>query len=332
MSEKSLENNTPFKLPKLPIRPMELDKTYQVKEIPIADIISGVHEDQSTVLPEAIVAYFDILGFSGKSNAADLKRTLADFAGPWVEPARTFKHVRFNIFSDCAFVAAPIEKAADLLSSIRYAFLQWTADGILVRGGIGLGTYTQNRSVVHDIATENLFWSYFSGSAVVEANKYESMGKGALLFSSNACADFLARKFAEPVFTFGHHKIIGWSDDEDTLSNFMGVSLLRLIKILSTNDFNCHPAVVHLIANIRYSLAATDKDLMWLYILGVLSLPNLEPVAKKRALQMLQITDLDIFTTFKESIEIFLKNKQLIKYWTLLADFDSSISGSIFSK
>jgi hypothetical protein len=103
--------------------------------------------------------------------------TLADFAGALFRLAEEFKHIRFHIFSDCAFLATSIEYAADLLSAVRYSFTQWISDSILVRGGLAIGSYKENRSGVQDFAPKNFSWSFFAGSGVVEAVRLEGAGR-----------------------------------------------------------------------------------------------------------------------------------------------------------
>jgi hypothetical protein len=116
------------------------------------------------------------LFFNTIINNHYIQATLADFAGALLTPAETYEAIRFKIFSDCAFLAAPIEKIGELISAIRYAFEQWTFDGIFVRGGIALGSYTEYRSLIK--FPKNFEWSFFAGPAVVEAVKCERLGTG----------------------------------------------------------------------------------------------------------------------------------------------------------
>ncbi len=90
-----------------------------------------------------MVAYIDILGFSQKKNVEEIRYSLLDFSGPLIIAAKHYNEIRVNVFSDCAFIASPLDKANDLLSSLRYAFKQWISDGVLVRGGIARGTYEE---------------------------------------------------------------------------------------------------------------------------------------------------------------------------------------------
>ena len=125
-----------------PIRPMGLPKDVEVKLIPVSEIESAIMPEKAIEFKEGIVCYLDIMGFSKKQTNEDLEMTLADFAGALVRPAEQFIHIRFHIFSDCAFLAASIENAKDLLSAVRYAFTQWISDSILVRGGLAIGSYS----------------------------------------------------------------------------------------------------------------------------------------------------------------------------------------------
>ena len=214
--------------------------------------------------------------------------TLSDFAGALVSPAEQFPDIRFNIFSDCAFLAAPLDKASDVLSAVRYAFTQWISDAILVRGGIAIGNYTENRSGVQDIAPKNFTWSFFAGSGVAEAVRLEGSGKGALLYSSDRCAYHFNKTFCEPIFAIGTSRIIGWTKEFRYLYWFIGNSLLRLVKILSTENGESHPAVTQYLTNIKYSLIAGERDTVWIFIMSLLSIPNLNSTARKKRIKITQ--------------------------------------------
>lgn len=171
----------------------------KVKRIPISEIDLSLVK--SIDIPKAAVAYFDILGFSNKKDAKDIEFTLLDFYGPLAVSAKMNEKIRFNVFSDCAFLATSIDNAAELLSAIRLCFKEWIADGILVRGGIALGGYREISGVAHDATLPNLIGNSFSGSAVVEAVKLEGSGTGALLFCDKECAKFYQEKHSERIFT-----------------------------------------------------------------------------------------------------------------------------------
>jgi hypothetical protein len=274
---------------KLPIRPWHEHPTEHF--IKLSEIVQrGADKRQTIKFPESVTAYLDVLGFSHKKNAKDMEMVLLDFAGPLVNVADTFRNIRFNIFSDCAFLSSSIENAALLLSAIRYAFTQWAADSILVRGGIALGTYKEIHGTLDEIAPRNLFGSYFAGSAVTEAVRLEDSGTGALLFASNECAEFYRKEYGEPLFYRPNARVIGWSDNGGTLYWFVGVSLLRLLKILSTKDGLRHSATPHLLSNINYSLEAANGSIR-LEVLGILSLPKLNQKAKEAAIGLLGIKE-----------------------------------------
>ena len=123
---------------------MKMPENAKIISIPISQL--GPDYEKSLEFAEASVAYFDVMGFKTKNNKEEIEWTLADFSGALITPARTYEAIRFKIFSDCAFLAAPIEKITELISAIRYSFERWTFDGIFVRGGIALGSYTEYRS------------------------------------------------------------------------------------------------------------------------------------------------------------------------------------------
>ncbi|UCC58847.1 MAG: hypothetical protein JSW14_02805 [Candidatus Bathyarchaeum sp.] len=181
---------------KLKIQPMKIQpikRAGQIIEIPANKI--KIPNTRIIDMPEAVVGYFDVLGFSRKKSVDDFETTLQDFLAPLAIASTSYPDIRFNVFTDCAFLAAPIEKAEELLASIRYAFTQWISDGILVRGGIAIGQYIENQSVALQMASKNFSGNIFAGSGVVDAVKLESSGCGALLFTNEKCGKFYRQKF-----------------------------------------------------------------------------------------------------------------------------------------
>lgn len=311
---------------KLPIRPWQLPSNGIIKRD--ASQISRLAVPEQTIeFQEAITAYLDVLGFSHKKSAKDMEMVLQDFAAPLVISANFFRNIRVNIFSDCAFVTTSIENAAPLLSLIRYAFTQWTADSILVRGGIALGSYKEIHGTLNEIAPRNLFGSFFAGSAVTEAVRLEGSGTGALLFASNECAEFYREKYTEPPFYRPGARVIGWSDRAETLYWFVGVSLLRLLKVLSTEDGLRHSATPHLLSNVRYSLEASNEAIK-LVVLAILSWSKLNQKAKEEAVGLLGIKGQD-FERYKKHIDEWLSDEKAIKSLVTFANFDSGIPGSL---
>ena len=307
---------------RLPIRPLKIPG--KIKKVPVSKLIWKISE-KSIEIPEAVVAYLDILGFAKKKNAEDMDSSLSDFTGPLVLAARRNPEVRFNVFSDCAFVSASRENSADLLSAIRFAFTQWVADGIPVRGGIALGSYRETYTPALDIKPKNFIGNLFSGSAVTAAVKLEDSGRGALLFTNEECAKFYAEKHGEPIFLLNSHRIIGWSDQDRVLYWFVGISLLQLLKILSVKDGAKDPRAEILLNNLKYSSVATDSSLPGFLVLAILSLPTIDPKARKRAIDLLEIKDPDDFVPYRELISEWLELKDRIKFLRALADLDSSI-------
>lgn len=312
---------------KLPIRPWDERSTKAGIKDPLHAISWDEEKKQTIELPESVTAYLDVLGFSLKKEAKDMEMVLLDFAGPLVVVANTFGNIRFNIFSDCAFVSTSIENAAQLLSSIRWAFKEWTADSILVRGGIALGSYKEIHGTLDEITPRNLFGSIFAGSAVTEAVRLESSGTGALLFASNECAEFYKSEYGEPLFYRPNARVIGWSDNAGTLYWFVGVSLLRLLKILSTEDGLRHSATPHLLSNVNYALEAANAKIK-LEVLGILSWSKLDLKAKEAAVGLLGIKDQD-FRRVQKYIDEWLSDEEAIKLLIRFANFDSGVPGSL---
>jgi len=310
-------------LKKLPIRPMKI--LGKIKKIPISKIMPGTIPEKTIEIPEAVVAYLDVLGFSEKKNDKDIELTLLDFSGPIALSAIHYPEVRFNVFSDCAFIAASVEHGADLLSAIRFAFTQWIGDGILVRGGIARGTYKETYTVALEMTSKNFIGSLFLGSAVTAAVKIEGVGPGALLFTNEECAEFYNKQYGEPIFSLKDYKIIGWSDEDSSLYWFTGISFLRLLRLLSLKDGTKNLVTKKLLNNIKYSFNATDSPLPRFLVLAILSSPFITPEVRGKALGLLKIKDPDDFVPFKDVIDKWLSDKDKIKLLKFLADMDSSI-------
>ncbi|MFZ2447567.1 MAG: hypothetical protein WAW37_14525 [Syntrophobacteraceae bacterium] len=310
---------------KRPVAPMKLEG--RIMEVPIENIRSG--KIPGTFFSEAIVAYFDVLGFSEKKDDEDIELCLLDFLAPLAVAAERYPNVRFNVFSDCAFVAASIESASDLLSAVRFAFLQWSADGILVRGGLSSGTYTENSSSALTLAAplKNFVGNIFSGSGVTGAVKLEAAGAGALLFTDEKCAVFYHKRYGEHIFSLDSHRIIGWhAGDNSSLFWFAGISFLRLLRLLSFTNGKTHPVAQKLLNNLKYSFASETLPHSWSLVLALLSSATLTPEVRTTVLDLLGIVESDNFDKFKEVIDI-LQSKPEMELLRILADADSSISG-----
>jgi len=314
---------------KHPIRPMELYGVTKPKMIPISEIKLGIKVDFE--VSEAVVAYFDILGFSEKKNDEEIEACLADFSASLILSARQNPNIRFNIFSDCAFLSAKIADAANLLSAIRFAFLNWIADGILVRGGISVGSYKEIRTAAQDMPSRNVISSLFSGSGVTKAVRLEN-GPGALLFVDETCRDLYISQYGEPIFALDNHTIIGWSDERQPLYQFAALSLIRLLKLLALKDDKYCLIKEKLLNNIRYSNVAVGDRLFLLSLsIPILSLPVITSEIRNDALRLLGIES-DYFEycrkNLTKSCDAWLdkaENKMLLA----LADMDSSIPRSL---
>ena len=309
---------------KLQIQPFQIQGI--TKKIPISKIKSGKNKDKSISISDSIVAYIDILGFSDKKDDKDIEMCLLDFSGPLTLSASHFPNVRFNVFSDCAFVATDIEYASDLLSAIRFAFSQWISDGLLVRGGVAIGSYNETQSFAQDIAPRNYIGSLFAGSAVTTAVKLEGMGDGAFLFTNEKCAEFYYEKFNETIFSTKNNIYIGWSDKDSTLYWFTGISFLRLISILSLKGKKRDSVIEKLLNNIMYVLCATDSYIPWFLILAILSSTTITSEVRKKAIELLEIKDPEDFIPFEKLIDEWLIDSKKLDILKSLADSDSSIS------
>ena len=231
----------------------------------------------------------------------------------------------FNVFSDCAFIAANIENASDLLSAIKFAFKQWISDGILVRGGISIGSYNETQTSAQIIAPENYIGSLFSGSAVTAAVKLEGSGNGAFLFTNDKCAEYYYKNYKEPIFNIENNIFIGWSDEDLTLYCFTGISFLRLIKLLSSKNKGRNSVRNKLLNNIKYTFTATDSLYPRFLILAILSSSIITSKVREKAIRLLEINDPDDFIPFENLIDKWLSDSNELDILKFLADSDSSI-------
>ena len=216
------------KSPKLPIKAIELGG--EIKTGKISEIKSG--KRPTVVIKNAIVVYVDILGFSKKTKVKDIENTLLDFGGSLSIASDIFKKIRFNVFSDNAFLATSQENAKELISVLRFVFQRWTSNSMLIRGGIAIGEYREFSSVAMQSTSSNFIGNHFAGTAVIKAVELEKNHEGAFIFTDKKCAEFISKRLNEPIFTNNDKKFIGWSDNDYTLFQFTAISLFRLLKLL----------------------------------------------------------------------------------------------------
>lgn len=307
---------------KLKIPPLEIPG--KIVEIPISKIKSNKDLEKSFSIQKGIVAYIDVMGFSDKSDDEDIETCLLDFSGTLIEVSSHLPKVRFNVFSDCAFIATTLDNATDLLSGLRFAFSNWIGSGILVRGGLALGTYQETHTFSMGMHLENYFGNLFAGSAVTEAVKLEGFGTGSLLFTNSECAEFFGKNYNEPIFLLDNRKVIGWADDDSTLYWFTGISFIRLLRFLSLKDGIKHPVTKKLINNILYCLSATNSLMPKFVILAILSSSIASKEIKKKSMKIFNIKYPSDFVPFKKIIDEFLKTEKL-EILKILSDSDSSI-------
>jgi hypothetical protein len=276
-------------------------------------------------IPKAVVAYLDILGYSEKQHLKDRRFSQLDFSGALRAASLTCRKVRFNLFSDCAFLCSPEKNASDLLSAIRYAFTRWLDDGVLARGGIALGDYEELEPVGK--TADNFVCDLFHGTGVVQAARLEHEGKGALLYTNKETAEFYGKKYREPIFSLNGRRIIGWSDDEGELWRFSTLSLMRLLRLLSMTETPNPDVLKHLCNNIRYSCNIAEAALM--ISLLVLSRQCVEAGVRRKAIHLLGIPQA-AFRRYRRWIHQALaepKRLGALEFVELLAAVDSSIPG-----
>ena len=295
-----------------------------IKMVPISELKSGKIDKNSFEISHAIVAYLDILGFSNKKDETDIENCLLDYTGSLIITSHYYPKIRFNIFSDCAFISTSLENAADLLSALRFAFNQLIAECILVRGGLSLGTYNEIRSSAQEKASSNINCSMFSGSGVVRAVKLEESGPGAFLFTNDECAEFYSKNYGEPIISLDDRKILGWATDESSLINFISASLLRLLKLLSVEDgVDNKPVIQKFVNNIRYAFTICEEPLFALEIIKlVLSLPIISEELRQKVLLEIGINNIQLLPD--EKVDEWLQ-KDNFRIFIALADSDSSL-------
>jgi hypothetical protein len=266
------------------------------------------------------------MGFSEKRSEKDRAGSQFDFAAGLRSASQTYHRVRFNVFSDCAFLSSKLKNANELLSAVRHAFSLWLADGVLVRGGIAMGDYSEVEPRGRP-AADNFICDLFHGTGVVKAARLEHEGDGALLFTNRETALVYSKKYHEPVFLFDRQPILGWSDDEGELWRFSALSLLRLLRLLSQTDTPNPDVLKHLCSNIRYSCNMGEASRM--VILLVLSRQGIDAGVHKKAIRLLGIPRI-AFRRYRRWIDEVLAEPDGLgglEVLELCATVDSSIPG-----
>jgi len=247
------------------IPPMELSG--EIKKVRLSEIKSSVLPDKCVDILSAIVGYFDILGFSYKKDWKDIETSLLDFFGPLLIVANSFPNVYINVFSDCAFISTSCNNTEKFLQSIRFAFVHWISDGMLVRGGISVGNYKEIKTIFSSNIPKNFQGNLFSGEGISNAVRNEAKGEGAFVFTDEKTARFLKKTFSEPIFSINNHKFIGWGNDNRSMFWFAGISLIRMILAIRNKK---HKSVVEKFKNnILYALNVS-KDLTVRFIISAI--------------------------------------------------------------
>ena len=209
-------------------QPMTLKKS-QVKQIPISKLKVP---DLLISEENAIVGYFDILGYSFKTDWKDSKHSVLDFSGALLLVAKEYPHLKINVFSDNAFVYTKIENVKDFFAGIRFAFDIWVQNGVLVRGGVAFGSYNEMDSGRYSDCVPNFVESIFFGSAVCVAVRNEDR-KGPFLFVDKASATTINKFINEPVFQVESEVYCyAWSDNPHVLMRYIIMSFVRLLLAL----------------------------------------------------------------------------------------------------
>lgn len=307
----------------VPIKPLELTGFSEPKTIPIADLKPGIKK--SIEFKKSIIAFVDVLGFANKNNDEEIMGTVADFSAPLALASLEKDNLRFNIFSDNAFIIAKASDSKDLISTLRFAFTQWSSDGILVRGGLAMGSYAEYESVAVNMTKSNFRGNLFSGTAINQAVKFEGSKSGAFLFTDQECATFLHEKFNETILNIDGTPAIAWSDSKKTLFWYTGVSTIRLTKLLSAKNIENESIIKKLVNNILYSLVQEKTGFVASVVLSCLSVPNVKLKIKKKACSLIGINFPSDFEFYDELIKTWHGNDDF-KFLQAIAEMDSSLS------
>lgn len=178
---------------------------------------------------------------------------------------------------------------------------------------------------ISDISSGIIPGTTFTDGAV----RLESSGTGALLFTNRETADFLSKKYKEPIFTYDDKYCIGWSDEFSSLFWFAGISFLRLLNVLSLDNTKHHwinNVIEKLLNNIRFAhTIEKEKILSRSLILALLSLPDVNTIGRNKAIEVFNVKP-EEFVTYKKLIDIWLvQRKKEILLMKCLSEMDSSI-------
>ncbi len=280
----------------------------------------------TVVIDKAIVVYADVLGFAKKTEVSDIENTLLDFLGALTITAHEFPQIRFNVFSDNAFLATSEDNAKDLVSAIRYAFHRWSSNGILVRAGISLGTYREFFSVAIQAMSKNFTGNLFSGTAIVKSVKLEKAKEGAFLFTNNETAKFFEDKFSEHIFQIKKNKFLGWTTINSELFLFTANSLFRLIRIIELDDRTLDDVKYKLLGNLTYAKNQhEDEQYFIVALLTILNYSDIDQKIKEKTCEIFGVDD-EFFKNWKKLTDLFFKTwKDEMRIMKAISDTDSSI-------
>lgn len=179
---------------------------------------------------ESFVAYLDILGTKDMVSRDKFSDAhVLDFTGAVVGAASEFRSARFAAFSDCVILSSPADKAPDLLNILCFLFGNWVSDGVLVRGGVGLGEIDWVDDQIDPACRrlKNFSFARVYGKALSDAVEIErSSGPGILPFASDAVADRLQHAAPDSILCLSSN-ILRWFEWEkfDKWIGYLGIAL-----------------------------------------------------------------------------------------------------------
>lgn len=307
---------------KLKIPPAKIEG--KIVKVKLSEIKSG--KIPAVEIKKAIVAFVDVLGFANKTEVKDIENVLLDFSGALAMTSKEFPHIRFNVFSDNAFLATSEDNAKDLIAALRYSFGRWVWNGILVRGGISLGTYIEFSSAAIKAANDNFKGNLFSGTAIVKAVKLESSREGAFLFTDDETAKFFNTKFSEPVFKIKKSLHLGWSDEKYHIFLFVAISLFKLLRIVQAKDSSLDDVQRKFLNNLIYAKRQLGNDVFFtVVVLSILTDISIKQKVRKDACKLMKI-DMSIIPSWNKPVKEFREeNAQEIEDIRGIVSWDSSI-------
>jgi hypothetical protein len=276
-------------------------------------------------MKEAIVAYIDVLGFSAKTDYFEIESCLFDFPGGIVHSAKRHPNVRSNVFSDNAFLAATKENVNEFLSSLALLFHRLILNGMIVRGGVALGSYFESITPALEHAPENFRGHLVSGSGIIKSVRNEKDKLGGLLFTDSECAKFIEKMTDSRIIKVKDEMVLEWTKDKEDLMDFLAISLLRIDGFLNLRDKRYDLVVEKLWSNVVCALASDRDGCVRTFLMAMLSTNLFETRRRITICERLKVQSRE-FEERKKDIRKMLEEEEIRieECWSLAYTSDSS--------